>query len=413
MMRKAIIEGVNVIARESLDLIERAFIRIDDGYFTEVRESPSNSSGYVRYKAEGMLMIPGLINAHTHIGDSFFKDFGVGKSLIELFRPMIGLKHKLLSSTSEDLIIKSMRNSAFDMLRCGITTFADFREGGKKGVMLLKKAIEGLRIRTTILGRPDYYFDEDEVLENRAIPEDKIQEVNEMLEMCDGIGLSGPNEYTDRAMKELSELIKSKKKICAIHASEDRYSMDFSLKNFHQSEVKRALKNLDLDFIVHLTQAREEDIELVSKKNIPIVCCPRANSILGLGFPPIAEMIRKGITIALGTDNVMLNSPDLFREMDYTSRMSRALEGDPSAISSKDILKMTTINSAKVLKLDKEMGSIEEGKRADAVLIKMNSKNLESIKDPINAVVHRVRPDDIQAVMINGDIVYGSLPKCE
>ena len=72
---------------------------------------------------------------------------------------------------------------------------------------------------------------------------------------------------------------------------------------------------------------------------------------------------------------------------------------------------MTTINSAKVLKLDKEMGSIEEGKRADAVLIKMNSKNLESIKDPINAVVHRVRPDDIQAVMINGDVVYGSLPK--
>ncbi|MCP8315472.1 MAG: amidohydrolase family protein, partial [archaeon] len=78
--------------------------------------------------------------------------------------------------------------------------------------------------------------------------------------------------------------------------------------------------------------------------------------------------------------------------------------------SSKDIMKMTTINSAKALKLDKEIGSIEEGKRADAVFINMSAKNLESIKDPINAVVHRVRPDDIQAVMVNGEIAYGSLP---
>ncbi|MGQ9468971.1 MAG: amidohydrolase family protein [Nitrososphaerales archaeon] len=410
-MRKAVIEGANVIAKENLDLIEKAFIRIDDGYFTEVRESPSNSSGYVRYKAKGMLMIPGLINAHTHIGDSFLKDFVVGKSLNELFRPITGLKHRLLSSAPEKSIIKSMRNSAFDMLRCGTTTFADFREGGKRGAMLIKKAVEGLKIKAVILGRPDYYFNEDEVVKNHAMPEDRIRETNEILEMCEGIGLSGPNEYTDRAMNELSRLIDSKKKICAIHAGESEYSMNFSLKNFHQSEVERALKNLDLDFIVHLTQAKEEDIELVSKKNIPIVCCPRANSILGLGFPPIIKMIRKGITVALGTDNVMLNSPDLFREMDYTSRILRALERDSSAVSSKDIMKMATINSAKALKLDKKIGSIEEGKRADAVFIKMSTKNLEPIKDPINTIVHRVRPDDIQAVMVNGEIIYGSLPK--
>ncbi|MEM3069244.1 MAG: hypothetical protein QXH58_04970, partial [Nitrososphaerales archaeon] len=106
-MKKAIVEGVNAIVKESLDLIENAFIRIDDGYFTEVRENPSNSSGYLRYKAKGMLMIPGLINAHTHIGDSFFKDYGIGKSLNDLFRPINGLKHKLLALAPENLIIKS------------------------------------------------------------------------------------------------------------------------------------------------------------------------------------------------------------------------------------------------------------------------------------------------------------------
>lgn len=397
------------IVKDSFDLVDKAFIKIEDGYFTEIKEDNSSPSGFLRYKAKGMLIIPGLINAHTHIGDSFFKDFGVGKSLNELFKPINGLKHKLLSSANEKLIIKSMRSSILNMLRCGITTFADFREGGKKGIIMIKKAMRGLKIRSIILGRPDYYFDEDDVLKNHDMPEDKIREVNEILDICDGIGLSGPNEYTNKAMKELSKLTKSKKKICAIHACEDKCSMDFSLKNFNQSEVERAIKNFEPDFIVHLTQARDDDIELVSKVNIPIVCCPRANSILGLGFPPMIKMMKKGLIIALGTDNIMLNSPDLFREIDYTSRILRALERDPSAVSSKDILKMVTINSAKALRLDKYIGSIEEGKKADAVFIKMNTKNLESTKDPFNAIVHRVRPDDIQAVMINGEIVYGSL----
>ncbi|MEM3383327.1 MAG: amidohydrolase family protein [Nitrososphaerales archaeon] len=406
---RVIVEGVKAIVKDSFDLIDNAFIKIEDGYFKEIKEDYSNSSGFLRYKAKGMLMIPGLINAHIHIGDSFFKDLGIGKSLKELFKPVNGLKHKLLSSTHENLIIKSMRSSMLNMLRCGITTFSDFREGGKRGIMMIKKAMNGLKIRAIILGRPDYYFDEDNVLKNNGMPEDRIREVNEILDVCDGIGLSGPNEYTDKAMRELSKLAKIKNKICAIHACEDKYSMDFSLKNFNQSEVERAIKNFEPDFIVHLTQARDDDIELVSKANIPIVCCPRANSILGLGFPPIIKMMRKGILIALGTDNVMLNSPDLFREMDYTSRILRALERDPSIVSSKDIFRMVTINSAKALKLDKEIGTIEEGKKADAIFIKINTKNLESIKDPINAIVHRVRPDDIQAVMINGDIVYGSL----
>ncbi|MCP8304107.1 MAG: amidohydrolase family protein [archaeon] len=412
-MRDSIIEGVTAVVGQNLDVMEKAFIRIDDdGHFTEVREgNPQHRSRCVRYKGKDMVAIPGLIDAHTHLGDSFAKDVGIGRSLNELFRPMTGLKHKLLESVPESLILKSMRDSALDMLRCGVTTFADFREGGKKGVMLLKSALKGVKIRTMILGRPDYYFSEEEVVKNSPMPDEKVREVEEVLKICDGVGLSGPNEYTDRSMKEMSRLVRGK--IFAIHACEDRYSMNFSLRNFHQSEVERALKNIDLNFLVHLTQARDEDIELVSKAKVPVVCCPRANSILGLGFPPISSMIRGGITVALGTDNVMLNSADLFREMDYTSRILRALEKEPSTISSKEIMKMVTINAAKALKLDKEIGSIEEGKRADVVFINMGTKNLRSVKDPINSIVHRVRPDDIQAVMVGGKIVYGSLPECE
>ncbi|MEM3539173.1 MAG: hypothetical protein QXM29_05320, partial [Nitrososphaerales archaeon] len=108
---RIIVEGAKAIVKDSFDLIDKAFIKIEDGYFKEIKEDYSNSSGFLRYKAKGMLMIPGLINAHMHIGDSFFKDLGIGKSLKELFKPVNGLKHKLLSSTHENLIIKSMRSS--------------------------------------------------------------------------------------------------------------------------------------------------------------------------------------------------------------------------------------------------------------------------------------------------------------
>ncbi len=410
-MRNSIIEGATAIVSQNLDLIKKAFIRIDDGYFTEVSERNShNRQRYVCYKGNNLVVIPGLINAHTHLGDSFAKDIEIDKSLNELIHPMTGLKHKLLDSVTQSLIVKSMRDSALDMLRCGVTTFADFREGGKKGVILLKRALKGVKIRALILGRPNYYFNEEEVLKNSPMPDEKFHEVEEVLKICDGLGLSGPNEYTDQSMKELSRLVNGKK-LLAIHVCEDRCSVDFSLKNFHQSEVKRALKNDKLDFLVHLTHPRNEDLKLVTKAKVPVVCCPRANSILGCGFPPINSMIKSGITVALGTDNVMFSSIDLFREMDFTSRVSRALEREPSKISSKEIMKMATINASKALKLDKEIGSIEEGKRADAVFINMGTRNLKSVKNTINAIVHRVRPDDIQAVMVGGEIVYGSLPK--
>ncbi|NWG09001.1 MAG: amidohydrolase family protein [Nitrososphaerales archaeon] len=411
MIKKAIIEEVTVIVGEGLDVLKRAFVWMDRGHFEYVGEKNPHPQECVRYRGRGLLMIPGLINAHTHIGDSFAKDLWIGRSLNELFRPITGLKHKLLNSVPKGSMIKFMRNSISDMIRCGTTTFADFREGGRKGAMLLRKAMAGMKIRAIVLGRPDYYFGEEEVIKNDGMPEEKIAEAEEVLGVCDGIGLSGPNEYTDRAMRELSELVKRRGKMCAIHAGEDSHSVDFSLRNFDRSEVERALENLEPDFIVHMTQATDEDLGLASKAGTPVVCCPRANSVMGSGLPPMAKMARDGMTVALGTDNVMLNSTDLFREMEYTSRMIRALERDSSAVSSKDIMKMVTINSARALKLDKEIGSIEEGKRADVVFIDMNTKNLDPIKDPLNAIVHRARPDDIRAVIIGGEIVYGSIPR--
>jgi len=161
----------------------------------------------------------------------------------------------------------------------------------------------------------------------------------------------------------------------------------------------------DPSFVVHMTNASDDDVDIVAQNRIPVVACPRANSILGVGFPPIVRMARAGLTIALGTDNVMLNPPDIFREMDYVSRMVRAIERDPRDPRPADVLKMATINGAKALGMEDEIGSIEVGKSADIALIDGTDLNLRHSKDPVASLVLRAGVQNIRAVFIRGKLV--------
>src|ERR671926_1238289 len=128
-----------------------------------------------------------------------------------------------------------------------------------------------------------------------------------------------------------------------------------------QSEIDRIMKYLKPDFVVHMTKATEEEISLVAKSGTGVVICPRANGVLGAGIPKIAQMLRQGCLVAIGTDNVMLNSPDILRELDYIWKASRATEDD--LISPKEILKLATVNGAELLGVNS--GYIAAGRAAD------------------------------------------------
>ncbi len=410
-----LIEDVSLIHGEELRVINNGYVQIDDGKIALAGEGkPPNSSQHSEriLNGKGLLAIPGLIDAHTHLADSVAKDMGIGSSLDQLVHPIHGLKTMLLREASEAQVCEAIAATARNMLASGITTFADFREGGLTGVQLAQKALRGNRLHALILGRPNYHFDRALVVdESRPLNPESIRELQETIEICSGLGISGANEYTSKSMKQISELAKRKGKLLGVHASESAESRRFSLEKFSRSEMERALNYLTPDFLVHLTNSTPEELQMVSKSHIPVVCCPRANSILGLGFPPIPELLEAGVTVALGTDNVMLNTPDMFREMDYTSRTLRANRLNAGAISSREILKMATANAAKVLGLDSEVGSIEEGKRADMAFLDLNGTNLCFSRDLIGSVVHRARPEDVKCVFVDGDLVHGSIPE--
>ena len=129
--------------------------------------------------------------------------------------------------------------------------------------------------------------------------------------------------------------------------------------------------------------------------------CPRSNFMTGVGLswtrPPIKEMIDLGITVAIGTDNVMLNSVNIFSEMEFVAKAF--LRDD------RQVFTLCTLNGAKILGLDNRMGSIVEGKTAHLMIINRESNNMRGVKSPMSGIVRRARPDDIRAVVV-GENLY-------
>ncbi|MFQ5921168.1 MAG: amidohydrolase family protein, partial [Nitrososphaerales archaeon] len=324
----------------------------------------------------------------------------------ETVHPVHGIKSSILSRSDKNHLSAYMRSSALSMLRKGITTFADFREDGLDGVALLKDALSDLEIRCVRLGRPAYYFDAQSAKRNEDLPEEAKKEAELVLKEADGFGISGANEYSDTALRYLAERARSHNKLLGIHAAEAEPSHRYSVENFGRDEVSRIAEHLMPDFVVHMTNATDEEIKLVSSKNIGVVVCPRANGVLGVGVPRVAAMLRSGCKLALGTDNVMLNSPDLFRELDYLWKVSRAVEH--ASVPARELLKMVTVNPAELLRLD-GLGCIEEGMTADAVFVDTHSLDLEPMHDPHLSIVHRASESAIRSVMIGGRMVHGSL----
>ena len=346
------------------------------------------------------MLIPGFINAHTHIADSIGKDITINSTVNQKIHPIFGIKSKILKNTSEENLSTFMKNTCHSMICKGITTFVDFREGGLDGSLLLKKVSSDIPIRSIILGRLDFHQNSSEIKKNNPFPKEKIQDLPSLIKTCDGIGISGANEHSKSVLTSYSKT----KKLRAIHSSETRESVRKSKQITGQSETIRAL-SMKPDFLIHMTHASKSDLQAASKVTRGIVICPRANSSLAEGIPDIEKMENAGCLLALGTDNVMINSPDMFREMDFLWKVTMGIK--KKRIDPKNILKMATVNGGKILK--KDIGVIQNKKIADCIFFDKHALDLEPMHNPHASIVHRASESSIKAVMIGGEIVHGKI----
>jgi len=392
-----ILKNISILYGSDLKFIKKTSVQISGDKFKKISPQVSSKNAI---DCDGLLLIPGLINSHTHIGDSIAKDLGLNKDVDSKINPIFGMKQKILRETPPKKLIQFMRKTAQSMIKKGITCFVDFREGGLDGVFLAKNALDGIPIRSVILGRIEKYQSKDQIKKNLSMSDDYKKELKFLLEYSDGLGVSGSNENSDSFLKEFSKT----KKIRAIHCAETKQSASKSRLMTKKTEVQRGLL-LKPHFLIHMTYATKSDLKSTAKKTNGIVVCPRANASLAEGIPDVTEMMKMKCNIAIGTDNVMINSPDLFREMDFLWKVTMGI--NQKRIDPKKIVKMTTVNAGKLL--GKKIGCIKEGFLADAVFIKKKDVDLDPLGDPYAAIVHRASEKSIGAVMIGGKIVHGKL----
>ncbi len=369
----------------------KANILIEDNLIVEV--SP-HASGGKKIDAKGCIVSPSLINSHVHLGDSVAKDIGDGEPIDKIVKPPDGLKHKLLAKASPQEIISSMRNSLQEMFQTGTTTLVDFREGGIDGISLIKKAGEGIPLRKIILGRHNSFFKPFPVPLNPEFKEEIRENAMEILSSSEGIGLSGFGEINDEVVKIITETCAQENKISAIHVAEYEEVQKNSIKATGKTEVERAIFN-NFNILIHVNSPLNSDISLLRNKQKSVVCCPRSNGALSVGIPPIKDMWDMGINLLLGTDNLMFNSPNMFREMEYALKVTRGYykEYFPPV----EILKMATVNAGQALNLD--IGCIEEGKLADIMLVEQLSD------DPILSLINRTESKNIIGLMTDGNLI--------
>lgn len=376
-----IFEGAEYKLLSGMSLIE------DQGKIVKITKEPYENAIDLR----GGYVLPAFIDAHCHLGDTGAKEFGVGLTLEEAVVYPNGLKHRYLSKISEEELVETIRQGLLEMLRNGIAVIADYREGGLKGVLALRKAAEGLPIHALALGRPTGSgADGKEVFD---------AEIKALLEAADGIGMGGIYSLKEEDMRHVREAARDK--LFSIHIAEGRMDCENSMREFGKSEVERAAE-LETDFMVHLTHTDGRDRRILKENKIPIVCCPRTNLILGDGFPELDLFAEDGISFGLGSDNMMFTSPDMFREMDTASRVIRGIKEQPDHMPFEECLKASAYGGAKALKLEDKYGSLEEGKSASFFVISAESPNLKYSHDIRSSMVHRVCSSDIKNFVVDG-----------
>jgi 5-methylthioadenosine/S-adenosylhomocysteine deaminase len=354
-----------------------------------------------------LVIIPGLTNGHTHMGDSCLPDGATGLTLEEgFFRPH-GYKYRELAKLTHDTHLPHVAAHLGYMARTGTVRHFDFREQGAAGAALLREASELTGVQSVILSQfNESPFTAEELQANRTeLPARARAELEAMLAVADGFSESTMNDLTDAAWRELRTTTMAGGKLRAIHCLENAGYRDTSVAVTGRGDLARAIEVYDADIIVHFTVANAEEIALLARSGKTGVINPRANANLGLPLPPVAALLASGARLLLGTDNGMLNSPSMLAELDFTYKVARsqfanAFDPEPAAV-----LKMATSNVRGLLGGD-VYGWLEQGLPADFVVLDFMRPHLRASKHVVASVVTRVTPDDVLATYRQGRALW-------
>ena len=401
--------GLIIKVNSDGDIIENGVVCIRNGIIRRIEErvhdTPLPEAKEI-VDANGGIIMPGLVNTHTHLPMTLFRgladDLPLALWLDEFIFPC---EAKYL--TPETVRLGSLVACA-EMMLSGTTTCCDgyFFEDDVASA-IYESGIRGVLGQGVIDFPAPGVPDPSDNIESAVRFVEKWQEVSPLI--APSIFCHSPYTCSEKTLKKAKAASDSKALLFQIHAAETKSEYVRIQIEHHTTPVKYLDRIGILDentLMVHGIWLDHDDIEIIAERRSTVSHNPQSNMKLASGIAPVPGLLNAGVTVGLGTDGCASNNDlDLFREMDTAAKLHKVNLLDPTVMDAKTVLEMATIDGAKAIGLDKHIGSLELGKQADVIIVDTDTPHLVPMYNPISHITYTAQGSDVRDVMVAGRIL--------
>jgi 5-methylthioadenosine/S-adenosylhomocysteine deaminase len=404
-----IVEGGTLLTMsDSLDIIDDPIIGIRDGKIEFVTHrhlyDTHSCKAHTVLNASGSVIMPGLINTHTHLPMVCFRGLADDLPLMDWLNNHIFPAEARF--VNRDMVYKGSMLAIAEMILSGTTTFCDayFYESN-----VASAAVDsGMRavVSQGFIDLPN----QNDPLKIADIAERFINKWQEKAPLIiPALACHSPYTCAPETLRRVKNVARKTGIPFSIHVSETKEEVAIIRERFGNTPVQY-LRDIDIlddsTIAVHCNWLDEEDIDILNKNGVKVSHNPESNMKLAAGCAPVPTMIEKGIVVGLGTDGCASNNDlDMFREMSTAARLHKVIRMDPTVMDAKTVLKMATINGAKLLGLEGKIGSVEAGKFADIIIVDMKKPHLTPIYNFYSHLVYSASGSDVKTSIIGGKII--------
>lgn len=402
--------GTLVTMNAGMDIIEDAFVGIQNGIITAAgkRGDQKNENDPAKEKidASGCIVMPGLVNTHTHLPMVCFRGMADDLPLMEWLTKNIWPAETRF--VSRKMVYDGATLAIAEMILSGTTTFCDgyFFEDS------IAEAADAAGMRAVVgQGFADFIMRDKPAIEKTMASAQRF--IKKWLPraplITPALFCHSPYTCSPSTLVPVKESAREAGILYLIHLLENRDETDTILNRYGKKPVQHLLDLGILDeqtVAVHCNWLTNEDMAVFAGLGVKVSHNPESSMKLAAGVAPIPEMLRQGITVGIGTDGCASNNDlDMFREMDTTAKIHKVTSLNPTLMSAETVLKMSTLGGARTLGMEKLIGSVEIGKKADIILMDMNQPHLTPLYNCYSQLVYAARGADVKTSIINGRIV--------
>lgn len=380
-------------------------IVIHDGTIIDIQPTHTIDDSYqakTRENRVGHLLIPGFVNCHTHVPMSLMAGMADDLALMDWLQNHIWPAEQ--KWVNEQFVRDGADLGIAQMLRSGTTCFNDmyfFPE-----IVAEQAALHGIRanIGLIVFDFPTAWAASADEYLSKGLSLFEVYRHHPLITMS--FAPHAPYTVSDAPLAKVLTLSNELEIGVHMHVHETAFEVLDQQEKTGMNPLQRLFEQglLTPGFMaVHMTQLRDEDIELFARTGAHVVHCPESNLKLASGFSPVAKCLEYGINVALGTDGSASNNDlDMLGEMRTAALLAKAVSGDASALPAEEVLRMATINGAKALGLDGEIGSLVNGKSADIVAIDFSEIENWPLFNPLSTLVYSAGRHQVKDVWIQG-----------